>query len=161
MGAALAVAPKVRAWRRAHPRAIAIVGGIALVVFVAALHVSAVRRMTGSQLARDFLTGIAFTTLVYLLLHNESPTRRDGYQRISKLLAGFSYTLYVTHLPILVFVRAATTPVPLATGWQTVTAATLLTAVCLAYALAIARVTEGQTDRVRRAVTELLGKLAS
>jgi peptidoglycan/LPS O-acetylase OafA/YrhL len=60
---------------------------------------------TENLLVADIFLGLAFGFLIYILLHNVSERikkiehRRLG--RISKLLAGFSFSLYLIHYPII------------------------------------------------------------
>jgi peptidoglycan/LPS O-acetylase OafA/YrhL len=99
----------------------------------------------------DYITGISFAAVLYFVIHNQSPTRGDRYARWSRTVAGFSYTLYLTHLPLLVFLRAAWAPgEPWEFGSRPLAAAGALTALCLGYAYAVARLTEGKTDNVRK-----------
>jgi peptidoglycan/LPS O-acetylase OafA/YrhL len=79
--------------------------------------------------------------------------------RTARGLARFSYTLYVMHLPVLVFaaavlvgtVRWSVSPVHVAVAAAVLLATTL-------YALGVATLTEFHTDRVRRWVELWLGR---
>jgi peptidoglycan/LPS O-acetylase OafA/YrhL len=104
----------------------------------------------GSGITVDYITGIAFAIALYVLIHNQSPAIDDRFGKISRRLAGFSYTLYVTHLPLLVFVRAVmTSPTPWYVAPSTVMLSVVLTFVCLVYADLVSRVTEHKTAAVR------------
>lgn len=73
--------------------------------------------------------------------------------RLAKTLAGFSYTLYLVHLPPLVFGAAA---ISAAGGgrWQPglghLAFGTAIALAILGYAFALSRVTEARTDAIRR-----------
>lgn len=59
--------------------------------------------------AADVLLALAFALVIFVLAHRWAGHRDDVPSirgQAFKSLAGFSYTLYVIHLPILVFVRA-------------------------------------------------------
>ena len=127
--------------------------GIYVVAFLALKEVS-----FQFPLATDYLLGVATCAMLWVILSDRSaavPTRRsDGI----RLLAKFSYTLYLIHIPIFTFVGVC-----LVKGqpWQPtfphlacafgVWLATIL------FAFAIASVTEFHTDTVRRSVERWAG----
>jgi peptidoglycan/LPS O-acetylase OafA/YrhL len=82
---------------------------VAAAVALAALAVS---KMGGLGLmANDFAVALAVAPLIYTL--TQAPARAGGptavraaFGRLAHFLAGFSYTLYLIHLPILVFLAA-------------------------------------------------------
>jgi peptidoglycan/LPS O-acetylase OafA/YrhL len=103
------------------------------------------------ELVSDFLIGIASSLLVYILLHDQISTDESTiYARFSRSLAGFSYTLYLVHLPLLVFLRAA---LPEQQRWQPdifhVGIGIILCGVVLGYAFLISCLTEAKTDKVK------------
>jgi len=66
-----------------------------------------VRNALGNSLwLTDLVTGGLFATWLYALLHDRHATSQNAYGRLARLLASISYTLYVVHLPLLVFLRA-------------------------------------------------------
>jgi peptidoglycan/LPS O-acetylase OafA/YrhL len=129
------------------------------------LHVSTLwvsRAHIAGKVVADYIVGISFATFLLAVLTFRDPSHNSGYARKAKLLAGFSYTLYLVHLPFLVFVRALLLPnnerwTPdgrnLICGVLLVTFATL-------YAYGIATLTEFKTESVRRAV-ETMTNLSS
>jgi len=101
---------------------------------------------------RDYLIGGVFTAVVWVILHLRGESNQDGIaSRAAKLLAGQSYTLYVVHVPLLVFLRAALGG-PL--QWQlspaTAAMAAGLGVLCLVYSYGIAQLTEARTELVRQ-----------
>lgn len=54
----------------------------------------------------DFAVGAASAGLIYALLCSRTSSAQGFYSRFAGRLAGFSYTLYVVHLPALVFMSA-------------------------------------------------------
>jgi peptidoglycan/LPS O-acetylase OafA/YrhL len=108
-------------------------------------------RPLGNVLAQDVVLGIACAVLVYCLLHRTAPSNRSVVARFSRELAGFSYSLYVLHLPLLVFLRACWTSQqawrPDALHWFFVAASM---GMVILYAYGLSRVTEAHTDRLRQ-----------
>ena len=95
-------------------------GGLPPTVWWAAVAAAAAAALAALALSRsgglgligsDFVVALAFATLIYML--TQAPVRaaepaegRTGFGRLAHFLAGFSYTLYLIHLPILVFLTA-------------------------------------------------------
>ena len=48
--------------------------------------------------------------MLYILLHDRSPARDDRYARLSHEISSCSYTLYVVHISLLIFLRAVLLP---------------------------------------------------
>lgn len=149
LGVGVALLPEIRFLRVSGPRwlcALASVGvGLVAPRFVHALPEE------WQLFARGMLVGIAFASLLYCLKHNHRPTSAPTFQRVAAFFADFSYTLYLVHLPPLIFLRACWTyevawP-PVLFSWLLVGAIVL--AVVL-YAYLISLVTERQTDPLRR-----------
>jgi peptidoglycan/LPS O-acetylase OafA/YrhL len=133
---------------RQYPRA-ALAG--ALIVFATTL--LACHSALGSLplVWRDYLIGGTFVAVVYVILHLRGEPTEGPAWRAATLLAGQSYTLYVVHVPLLVFLRA------LLGGdrqWQpsvaTIAIAGALAVLCLVYAHGIAQLTEARTEVVRQ-----------
>lgn len=84
------------------------------------------------------------------------------YQTVARRLAGISYTLYLVHLPPLVFLRAA---VDDTTPWlpdaRHLAVAGLFGVAVLAFAFLVASVTEARTDSVRRWLERTVPALAA
>ncbi len=111
-----------------------------------------------SGVGTDFAVGVAFTLFLFCLLHGRRPGGKDAYAGAARRFAGFSYTLYVTHLPLLIFLRARLT---YESAWapdaRHFALVGLIVLGAAGYAYAIARLTEGNTDRVRHWVLARLG----
>ncbi len=160
MGTAVSILPEIPGLRR---RGLWLATAISLCLFLCTLvgiHLQSVRTLFGNNfVVIDYVTGATFALLAYVLLHHRAPSRGGYYSRVSRTLAGFSYTLYVTHIPLLVFLRAILVP---DTPWLPTLpyfgAAVLLTVTCLLYAYLVGRNTEGKTDVVRRAALSLIDR---
>jgi peptidoglycan/LPS O-acetylase OafA/YrhL len=91
-------------------------------------------------------------------LRSHARSKAGLYSRIARGLAGFSYTLYVVHLPALVFISAWIVPYR---RWQPDAVHVAIVAaigICaLGYAFAIAWLTEYRTDAIRTRVMGAMG----
>ncbi len=58
----------------------------------------------------DLCVGIAFSLFLFAVLQMDMEKEGSAYPRAAHFLAGFSYTLYVLHFPLLVFLRAWLAP---------------------------------------------------
>jgi peptidoglycan/LPS O-acetylase OafA/YrhL len=114
-------------------------------------HVAAVRTILGNSLwAIDTLTGFVFSALLYVLLHDRRPSARAAYRTIAQHMAHSSYTLYVAHLPFLVFLRAWLVPgLPWAPTSRTILVASVIAVLAFVYAVGVATLTEARTSRIR------------
>src|SRR5262245_59458908 len=72
-----------------------------LAAVMVAVHTSTLRHLP--LIFRDALVALVFAGLVYVLVVDLGPAGR--YQELARRLSGCSYTLYVVHLPFLVFLR--------------------------------------------------------
>jgi len=107
----------------------------------------------------DYLLGILTFGLLWILLGAQEPSEGRWYVSPARKLARFSYTLYLVHTPMLMFLTALLpgesrwTPTPrhLATGFGV-----LLFVITLAYLVAMA--TEFRTAAVRDWAMQLLPK---
>lgn len=125
---------------------------LALIPFGISLVLSVYKK--GNDLS--WLIGISFTLLMYLIFRytNGIPEQSGASStaRFSKNFAGFSYSLYLLHLPPLVFLHAYLNSIdPL--KWQPTSEKVLLAgfiATCtILYAWVLALVTESKTDELR------------
>jgi peptidoglycan/LPS O-acetylase OafA/YrhL len=150
LGAAINLAPE----RSGSPgRLWVLIATGAVVVAVAVLKFN-----PGDNEYSDFFVGIASAVLIFALLRFRARSRSGLYSRTARRLASFSYTIYLVHVPALMFVSAWLVP---RRRWQPDAAHVAIVAglgICtLAYAFAIARFTEDQTDAARSRVIAALG----
>jgi peptidoglycan/LPS O-acetylase OafA/YrhL len=158
MGAALALLPPVTALSR-WPRLTVWSAAVLAPAVIAAGHVGRVKAALGGSLfATDALTAVAFAACLYALLHDRRELAAGGYARTASLLADCSFTLYVAHLPLLVFLRGALNP---GRSWEPAPDrliwAVAIAAGAFAYAYALSRVTEVHTPAIRRAALRWCG----
>lgn len=152
LGTAIALLPPIPILARRHSGVVTLTVVLAFVLFVAASHSSAFRALvSGSVVKIDYLNAIAFSLALYVMVHDRSVSRGGRYAAIAAWLAAFSYTLYVVHMPILVFLRAALLP---DAPWppdlpHVLLGATTLAVGCATCAFAISTITERRTARVR------------
>jgi peptidoglycan/LPS O-acetylase OafA/YrhL len=101
-------------------------------------------------LPADIAVGVATAFLIYALLQGRGRSTEGLYSSAVRTLAAFSYTLYVVHLPLLVFFGAWLVP---RRRWQPDAAHIAIVAglgICaLGYAFAVSQLTERQTSAVR------------
>jgi peptidoglycan/LPS O-acetylase OafA/YrhL len=109
---------------------------------------------------REFALGALFAGFMYALLHKKENKKNTLQDRMSKNLAGFSYTLYLVHYPPLIFFQAwlyATChwlPGHDQFGLLIVTFLGLLM-----YAYFISRITEAKTTALYQKLHQWLSKL--
>lgn len=143
MGAAIAFLPPIRP-RTSWLRGIAIVTALAL---LAGAFVETKLYESGPW--GDLLLGAAVTFLIWVTLHCATAPVPKGYARVAQRAARSSYTLYLVHLPLVIFLKAALhlpRAVPSA-HWLLLVAAVL--AAALLYAQLVYEAFEKNTDRIR------------
>jgi peptidoglycan/LPS O-acetylase OafA/YrhL len=104
MGAALELLP-----RKLHKQAISLLipAGILLFLDVCAMML----KMNLGLVQSDFIVAATFCVLCYVMLNSKEEAKDSLYARASHFVAKMSYTLYLTHLPLLVFACALMMPV--------------------------------------------------
>ncbi len=94
-------------------------GWLTFYVFVSLLVLSAClgAARTGKwvEIGSNLAVGIGFALFLFGVLHMNFGTSGASYPRVARVLAGFSYSLYVLHFPFLLFLRAWIVP---AQRWQ-------------------------------------------
>jgi peptidoglycan/LPS O-acetylase OafA/YrhL len=119
---------------------------------------SAARLERLSPLISDVAVGLAFSAFLFGVLQLDFRIRPAGlYLRSAHLFAGFSYSLYVLHFPLLLFLRAWIVP---GQRWQPdgrhIFYGFGIGVAILTFAWLVARVTENKTADVRRSLRTLL-----
>jgi peptidoglycan/LPS O-acetylase OafA/YrhL len=151
MGAALNLAPE----RSDRPAKLWIVAGIGALPIVLALIAF---KLGHIMYSRDLVIGVAASAVIFVVLRMDARSRSGLYARTVRRMAGFSYTLYLVHVPALTFVSAWLAG---RGRWQPDAAHLAILAglgICtLAYAFAIAQLTEARTGAVRSRVIAALG----
>ena len=153
-GAVVSFIPEL-AWLRqdGRRRIASVVAAIGVLGFLVAFGAGRVR----GELLRDFLLAVAFAALLYCMKHNRLPASSIRLRRVAALFADFSYTLYLVHLPPLIFLRACLTyeeawpPGP--ESWAKLA---LILALVLGFAYLVSLATERQTERLRRRLERLV-----
>lgn len=149
-GAALAVIPPPRSLTPGRYRL-----ALSAVSILVALQLMLTYLPMERSLNRDYILGIAFSILMYFSLHYPRPVGRH-YQQVAKHSAGISYTLYVTHMPVLVFIAAW-----LGHRWfphpRYLPVAFGILLLPILYAWVVSMLFEKNTDRVRKKIEVLSG----
>jgi peptidoglycan/LPS O-acetylase OafA/YrhL len=132
------------------PRAMAIASVIAGLPLVAVL--AWVRaHPQASETTTDFTIGLCFSLWIYVLLQISREDVSQAYAKSAKTLASFSYTLYLTHFPVLLLLRGVLDP---SGNWQPdlwhLLYALAIALLMLGYAYLVAEFTEARTGSVRR-----------
>ncbi len=121
-------------------------------LFVGALAWSRTHRLS-SDLLTDYVVAFCFALWLYTLLLGSREDASPAYAFGAKKLAGFSYTLYLTHFPGLLLVRGLLNPQG---NWQPdprhLAYALGIGVLMLIYAYCVAELTEAHTATVRRSV---------
>ena len=106
----------------------------------------------------DAAIALSFSMLLYCVLHHRRPATNQLYSGISHTLSGFSYTLYVVHLPLLIFLRACLTyETAWLPDWKHWLALGAIFIGVLAYAYILSRFTEAQTERLKGWLRQVIG----
>jgi peptidoglycan/LPS O-acetylase OafA/YrhL len=130
----------------------ALISSLALAVCL----VTARTRETAA-IGSDLAVGIAFTLFLFAVLQIDSGVRHPSYPRIAHILAGFSYSLYALHFPLLLFLRAWIAP---SQRWQPDTEhllyGAIIGAAVLSFAWVISIFTENQTRAIRNLIRTMI-----
>jgi len=122
---------------------------LSTVALLGALGLSRVCSMR-SEIGADLIASIAFATWILILAHASARPPSAIYAKYARGLAGFSYTLYLVHFPFILFLRTG-----LLHGhpWQPsarhLMFGLLVSVAVIAYAYAVASITEAKTAAVR------------
>ncbi|MGB6624807.1 MAG: acyltransferase [Candidatus Acidiferrales bacterium] len=152
LGGAIAVSSSLK-W---SPVRFARANALALAPMAFALGIS-VRYPLRSAFWTDAIVAAGFGLWVYCTVEATEKRLPVGYAKLARLLAGFSYTLYLTHLPMVLLLRACIihgnpwSPDILHLAYGV---AIVIGAMIVAYA--IAQITEARTAQARNKVLKLL-----
>jgi peptidoglycan/LPS O-acetylase OafA/YrhL len=123
---------------------------LAGMIFLGSLAWSRTHRLY-SDLLTDYIIAFCFALWLYALLLGSRDDVSPACEYIAKKLAGFSYTLYLIHLPALLLLRGLLDPKG---NWQPdlmhLAYALGIALLILAYAYCVAELTEAHTASVRR-----------
>lgn len=124
--------------------------------------------VTESHFVASFTVGLLFTALLYVILHtwNVQPVSslRTNAFEFHAFMAGFSYTLYLTHYPVVNFIRVWLGDGKWGTWNPDLLHLLLGIAACLGvvgYALLVSLVSEAHTAAVRKAVNRQINRIAA
>jgi peptidoglycan/LPS O-acetylase OafA/YrhL len=131
-----------------------VLGSFATILFFAA-SMYLRRRPFGNHYSSDLILALIFAVLLYACLHEQHRVQAGFYARATRTLSNGSYTLYLVHVPALVFCNALILHVwhvwPKDALHFLAFGAVLITV--LAYSYMIFLLFENQTDRVRQALS--------
>jgi peptidoglycan/LPS O-acetylase OafA/YrhL len=122
----------------------------------------AARTGKSAVLGSDLAVGIGFSLFLFGVFHMNFGTCGSAYSRIARVLAGFSYSLYVLHFPLLLFLRAWMVPLQ---RWQPdaahVARGLAIGVATLAFAWLVSLVTENKTRAVRNWMKNVIPRIDS
>jgi peptidoglycan/LPS O-acetylase OafA/YrhL len=100
----------------------------------------------------DMLIGALAASFIWVTQHCSIAPPPSAYAELACRMAHSSYTLYLVHLPLLVFLKAALHLPRAVPAWHSFSVATGLLVVILAYAQVVYELFEKNTDLLRRSV---------
>ena len=125
--------------------------GSCVLAVVFLLFTVAVRRVPISYYAAEWAIAVCFSVWLYLLLHRTELAHPTIYKGIADFVSRISYTLYLVHLPLAIFLCAC-----INTPWRYwdktpshVAAFFLLNLVLVLFSYVFYRAFEANTDRIR------------
>jgi len=123
---------------------------LAVSLVALAICLTSARIRTPARLGGDIAVGIVFAVVLFGVLQIDFRGQHSPYSRLTHWCAGFSYSLYVLHFPLLLFLRAWLAPTQ---RWQPDVShalrGVLIGLFVLLFAWAVSLVTENQTHVVR------------
>jgi len=130
-------------------------------VFVLSLVGSRLAVLASSTFVNDLILGLAAATLTYALASDRRKTVGSWiYTPLAGGIAGFSYSLYLVHLPFLVLIKSQ---IDQSHRWEptatTVVGGLGIGAAALLYAVGVAHFTERRTDIACRHLSQLVESL--
>jgi peptidoglycan/LPS O-acetylase OafA/YrhL len=108
IGALLHVVPRCP-WLLRRQRWVRAASAVATLPLLALVVLIGLRRLRDHAESTDLLLGLAFGFFLLVMTHDLAVGRDGWYARLAGTVAGFSFTLYVLHLPILLVFRSCLT----------------------------------------------------
>jgi len=107
MGAIIVILPKLKITNHIIIKIFKTISVLALIVACGVSRMATIGVSTIS-IQLDMVIGVILTFLIYQLLHypNNKPKSSDGFKifkKSSQIISGFSYTIYLLHMPIIIF----------------------------------------------------------
>lgn len=156
LGAALCVCPVMRF---AQSKAVGVVLGLLFVLSLLAPGL----KLVANGLESDSFVALTFAAFLYFVLHFKHRMPGPLYTRAAQGLSNISYSLYLIHVPVLVFLNALL--LGPSRRWQPtlfhLAEGLLVAAVVFLYTCAIWSVTEARTGWVRAKITRFAGRRAA
>lgn len=127
-----------------------ILAGLFAVAMAMLGHVGTIKLALGGSTAMDYFTGVGVAVLVYVLLHYDEVARAGIYAKVARWSSEFSFTLYLTHIPLLVWLRSLwISGRPWDGSLEYIAAAFGLSAMAILFAWVVYWFTERHTRRVK------------
>jgi peptidoglycan/LPS O-acetylase OafA/YrhL len=143
MGAMIAISPRISV-RRVSTRVLTIVA--AMVALGGGLVLA---RLHDGSIAFDLVLGAAVTALIWATLCCGTSPLPTTYVQVSRRAARSSYTLYLVHLPLVIFLKAWLHIDRAVPGWQMMLVCLGILLVVVLYSQLVYEVFEKNTDRIR------------
>ncbi|MFP3357350.1 acyltransferase [Planococcus sp. SIMBA_143] len=132
---------------------------ITIMLFVASLGISRLGLISNGFLG-DILVAFTFSVLVYVTVHLSnvyglSAILKERYRKCAEWLSGFSYTLYLVHFPILIFLFALFSDLGMEKLQPSILNVIFGIGICVVISLIaywISLVTENKTNRVKELI---------
>lgn len=155
-GAGLAVLPEPAGLSPSLRRAGITITGLLLLIQLLLTYAPAPYNLEkGGFSQSDLILGVIFSGMMYFSLHDLLSVS-EPYRKTAKFIASVSYTLYLTHMPMLVFLEAWK-----GKRWDPnllhISFATGILLIPIVYAIGIWMLFERHTDSLRRRAEAMLG----
>jgi peptidoglycan/LPS O-acetylase OafA/YrhL len=124
--------------------------GLAIVLALVLLGAGLVESKLLGSIPSDLVLGLAVTALIWVTLHCATAPLPAFYVHLARRAAHTSYTLYLVHLPLLIFLKAWLHLPRAYPGWHAYLVAAAVLAAIVLYAQLLYEAFEKNTDRVRR-----------
>lgn len=127
---------------------------VALYIVVASiilvLCLSAARLGKSRVLGADLSVGLAFALFLFGILQIDFSMRSHTYANLARFFAGFSYSLYVLHFPMVLFLRSWLAPYRLRPNFSHFLFVIAIGVAMLVFAWLVSLFTENKTSALRR-----------